>query len=41
MAGTFNITVEEARGAIAVPADLDATAIVMGCSSAGRGHGAF
>lgn len=41
MAGTFNITVEEARGAIAVPADLDATAIVMGCSSAGSGLSPF
>lgn len=41
MSGTFSITVSEARGYVAVPADLDALAVVMGCSSAGSGQSAF
>jgi hypothetical protein len=41
MSGLFTITVEEARGTIAIPADLDQTAIVMGCSSAGSGLSNF
>ncbi len=41
MSGLFTITVEEARGTIAIPADLDQTAIVMGCSSLGSGLSNF
>lgn len=41
MSGLFSISVQEARGFIAVPADLDRLAVVMGCSSAGSGLSAF
>lgn len=41
MSGLFTVTVEEARGTIAVPTDLDRTAIVLGCSSAGPGLSNF
>lgn len=41
MSGLFTVTVEEARGTIAVPTDLDRTAIVLGCSSAGSGLSNF
>jgi hypothetical protein len=33
MSGLFNITVQEARGFVAVPADIDALAVVIGVSS--------
>ncbi len=41
MSGTYSVTVSEARGYVAVPADLDALAVVMGCSSAGSGMSSF
>lgn len=41
MSGTFSVTVQEARGAVAVPADLDNIAVVIGCSSAGSGLSPF
>lgn len=41
MSGTYNITIAEARGFTAVPADIDALAVVMGCSSAGTGQSTF
>lgn len=41
MSGIFTLTVQEARGTVAVPADLDRTAIVLGCSSAGSGLSNF
>lgn len=41
MSGIFSVTVSEARGNVAVPADIDNTAIVMGCSSAGSGLSPF
>lgn len=33
MSGIFAITVQEARGFVAIPADIDRLAIVMGCAS--------
>lgn len=41
MSGIFTINVSEARGTIAVPADIDRTVLVMGCSSAGSGLSDF
>lgn len=41
MSGLINITVQEARGPIAVPANIDRTPIVIGCSSAGSGLSNF
>jgi hypothetical protein len=41
MSGIFTVTVSEARGNVAVPANIDNTAIVMGCSSAGSGLSPF
>lgn len=41
MAGIFSINVQEARGFVAIPADIDRLAVVMGCSSAGSGLSAF
>ncbi len=41
MSGIFNLTIQEARGYVAVPADLDSTAVVMGCSSVGAGQSPF
>lgn len=35
MSGTFTLTVSEARGTVAIPANLDNTAVVIGCSSLG------
>jgi hypothetical protein len=41
MSGTFQLTISEARGYVAIPADLDRLAVVLGCSSAGSGQSAF
>jgi len=41
MSGTFQLTIEEARGFVAIQADLDRLAVVMGCSSAGAGQSPF
>ncbi len=41
MSGTYSLTISEARGYVAIPADLDAIAVVMGCTSAGSGQSAF
>lgn len=41
MSGVPSVSITEARGAIALPADLDQTAIVVGCSSAGSGLSSF
>ncbi len=41
MSGIPTITVQEARGRVAVPADLDSLAVVVGCSSAGSGLSPF
>jgi hypothetical protein len=41
MSGIFQTTVREERGLVAVPADIDATAIVIGCTSAGTGLSPF
>lgn len=41
MSGTYEITVQEARGFVAVPADLDRLAVVLGCSSLGSGLSPF
>ncbi len=41
MSGIYEITVQEARGFVAVPADLDRLAVVMGCSSLGSGLSPF
>lgn len=41
MSGIYEITVQEARGFVAVPADLDRLAVVMGCSSVGSGLSPF
>lgn len=41
MSGIFQITVQEARGAIAVPADIDQLAVVLGHSSLGSGLSSF
>lgn len=41
MSGLLTISVQEARGFTAIPADLDRLAIVMGCSSAGSGLSSF
>jgi hypothetical protein len=35
--GTFSTSMSEARGRVAVPANIDKLAIVLGCSSAGSG----
>lgn len=41
MSGNFTVTVQEARGFVAVPADIDALAVVMGFSSLGSGLSPF
>jgi hypothetical protein len=41
MSGIYEITVQEARGFVAVAADLDRLAVVMGCSSVGSGLSPF
>lgn len=41
MSGTFSVNVAEARGFVAIPADLDKLAVVMGCSSLGSGLSSF
>lgn len=41
MSGLISINVQEARGFVAVPADLDRLAVVLGCSSAGSGLSSF
>jgi len=41
MSGTYEITVQEARGFVAVAADLDRLAVVLGCSSVGSGLSPF
>ena len=41
MSGIFSISVEEARGFVAVPADLDRIAVVIGCSSLGSKLSSF
>ncbi len=41
MSGLFEVNVSEARGFVAVPADIDKLAIVMGSSSAGSGLSPF
>jgi hypothetical protein len=41
MAGTYTITVQEARGLVAVSADIDRLAVVLGCSSVGSGLSPF
>jgi len=41
MSGTYSITVQEARGLVAVSADIDKLAVVMGCSSSGSGLSSF
>ncbi len=41
MSGTFSITVQEARGFVAIPADLDRLAVVIGCTSDGSGLSSF
>lgn len=41
MAGTFSLNLTEARGAVAPPANLDATAVVMGVASGGTGISPF
>jgi hypothetical protein len=41
MAGTFTISTQEAQGLVAIPADLDALAVVVGCTSAGSGLSPF
>jgi glycine cleavage system aminomethyltransferase T len=41
MSGVFSISVTEARGQIAIPAELDRLAIVIGATSAGTGMSSF
>lgn len=41
MSGLFEVTVSEARGFVAIPADIDKLAVVIGCSSAGSGLSSF
>lgn len=41
MSGIYEITVAEARGFVAVSADIDRLAVVMGCSSVGSGLSPF
>jgi len=41
MSGLLSIDVQEARGFVAVPADLDSLAVVIGCSSLGSGLSSF
>lgn len=41
MSGVFSISVTEARGQIAIPAELDRLAIVVGATSAGSGMSSF
>lgn len=41
MSGIYEITVQEARGFVAVAADLDKLAVVMGCTSLGSGLSPF
>ena len=41
MSGVFSISVTEARGQIAIPAELDRLAIVIGATSAGSGMSGF
>jgi hypothetical protein len=41
MSGLFSVNVQEARGMVAVPADIDRLAVVMGITSAGSGLSPF
>lgn len=41
MSGIYEITVQEARGFVAVSADIDRLAVVMGCTSLGSGLSPF
>lgn len=41
MSGLFSVSVAEARGYVAVPADIDKLAVVIGCSSLGSGLSPF
>jgi hypothetical protein len=41
MSGIYEITVQEARGFVAVAADLDRLAVVLGCTSLGSGLSPF
>ncbi len=41
MSGTYSLTISEARGYVAIPADLDSLAVVMGVTSAGAGQSDF
>lgn len=41
MSGLFSVNVQEARGLVAVPADIDRLTVVIGCSSAGSGLSPF
>ena len=41
MSGLLTITVQEQRGFVAIPAELDRLAVVIGCSSAGSGMSSF
>ncbi len=41
MSGTYSITVQEARGLVAVNTDIDKTALVLGCSTLGSGLSPF
>jgi hypothetical protein len=41
MSGIYEVTVQEARGFVAVEADLDRLAVVMGCASLGSGLSPF
>lgn len=41
MSGRFEVTVQEARGFVAVPADIDKLSVTIGCSSLGSGLSAF
>lgn len=41
MSGLLSINVQEARGFVAVPADIDQLTVVLGCSSSGSGLSSF
>lgn len=41
MSGTFSVIVQEARGFVAVPTDLDRLAVVVGCASGSSGLSSF
>lgn len=41
MAGTYSITVQEARGLVAVSSDIDQLAMVLGCTSTASGSKGF